>query len=124
MTNGEDVYFSIAEFFAVLSDSNRIKILYAISSQAMPVNDIIAAVGLSQTNVSRHLATLYKARMVSRRKEGKSVFYQLRNPALLDLCKSACDCIAVGIGDAHILKQALLDSSSAPISAQALLPRS
>jgi len=111
MAEEDDIYSALADYFAVLSEPNRIKILYAISSQPKSVSEIIIAVGLTQTNVSRHLAMLYKARLVSRRKEGNAVFYQLRDPAFLDLCKMACSRIAAGINDGHALMQMLLKSA-------------
>ena len=48
----DEVLYELADLFRVFGDSTRIKILYALHDQELCVQDIAAAVGLSQSAVS------------------------------------------------------------------------
>ena len=61
----------------IASDYTRLKILYAIDYEEKSVNEIVAAVGVSQSLVSHQLDVLKKAHLVAVRKEGRKVFYKL-----------------------------------------------
>lgn len=45
----------LARLFKILSEPNRLKILYNLGFECTPVSTIISDTGLSQTNVSFHL---------------------------------------------------------------------
>jgi DNA-binding transcriptional ArsR family regulator len=51
------------------------------------VNDIVAAVGATQANVSKHLSLLASAGILNREKKGQKVFYSLKDPLTLKLCQ-------------------------------------
>lgn len=61
----------------IASDSTRLKILYAIDDSEKSVNEIVDAVGASQSLVSHQLQVLRKAHLVSTRKKGTHVYYSL-----------------------------------------------
>lgn len=70
-----------AEFFKVLSDESRLQILWLLfNSQELCVCDIMAALGTTQSKVSRHLATLRHAGLVADRREGAWSYYRLCKP--------------------------------------------
>jgi len=78
----------IAEFarmLKILSEPNRLRILYSMGLECTPVSAIIAKTGLSQTNVSFHLRALREAGLVKGERNGPFVFYCLYDTALLDL---------------------------------------
>jgi DNA-binding transcriptional ArsR family regulator len=50
------------------------------------VNDIVAAVGAAQANVSKHLSLMAAAGLLTREKRGQSVYYGLKNPLILKVC--------------------------------------
>ncbi len=75
----------ISEVFKLLSEPNRLNILYSLGLECRPVSAIIADTGLSQTNVSFHLRKLREAGLVRGEKHGSFVFYCLPDPQLLDL---------------------------------------
>ena len=54
----DEVLYELADLFRVFGDSTRIKILYALHDQELCVQDIAAAVGLSQSAVSHQLRVL------------------------------------------------------------------
>ena len=69
--------FELAEFFSVIGDSTRIKILYALFESELCVCDIAETLGMTLSAISHQLRVLKTARLVKSRKVGKSVFYSL-----------------------------------------------
>jgi ArsR family transcriptional regulator, lead/cadmium/zinc/bismuth-responsive transcriptional repressor len=63
--------------FKIFSDSTRLRILRALAGGELCVCDIGAVLGASQSAVSHQLALLRAARMVSYRREGKTIYYRL-----------------------------------------------
>ena len=82
------VFESTARYFSVLGEPTRLKILHVICQEEMCVNDIIRRTGLLQANVSRHLGLMYQAGLLSRRREGTQVFYQVAEPLFVELCRT------------------------------------
>jgi len=76
---------ALSELFKLLAEPNRLKILCSLGLECRPVSDIIAATGLSQTNVSFHLRALREARVVRPERRGAFIYYCLPDPELLRL---------------------------------------
>lgn len=87
------VFSAVASYFGLLSDPTRLKILNAICRTERNVTAIVDATGVRQTNVSRHLAVLHDAGVVSRRKVRNNVFYKIADPMFADVCRT----VSVGI---------------------------
>lgn len=77
----------VALYFRLLGEPMRLKILQAVCKKARPVNEIVAAVGATQANVSKHLSLLTMADVLTREKNGQRVYYGIKNPLLLQLCE-------------------------------------
>ena len=77
MTKKEDSFNRLAEFFKILGDTTRVKILYAIDKNEMCVCDIANVLGMSKSSISHQLSTLRKSCIVKCRKVGKEVYYTL-----------------------------------------------
>lgn len=73
---GDLAYF--AEVMRTLGDETRLRILRALHGQSLCVGDLAEAVGVSQPLVSHHLKALKHAGLVSCRKEGPWVYYDIR----------------------------------------------
>ncbi|APF25390.1 bacterial regulatory, arsR family protein [Clostridium sporogenes] len=73
----EDKVQDLGDFFKVLSEPTRIKILYALASSEMCVCDISNLLNMTQSAVSHQLKVLRIARLIKFRKEGKVVYYSL-----------------------------------------------
>lgn len=72
---------SLARFFKVLADETRLAILALLADHGeLCVCDVIAALGITQSKASRHLATLKQAGLVTDRKEGLWSHHALRLP--------------------------------------------
>lgn len=74
---GEQTLYRLADFFKILGDSTRIKILHALFISELCVCDIASLLKVSPSAVSHQLRTLRQADLVTFRKEGKTVFYSL-----------------------------------------------
>lgn len=90
----EKVFTRVAEYFNVLSEPSRLRIMYAVCSGEKSVSEVIELCGSSQANVSRHLSALHKAGILLRRKEGTTVFYSISDNATVDMCQTVCAKIA------------------------------
>ena len=75
----------MAEFFGMLGDPNRLRILSILSKQELCVHDIAAVVGMSESAVSHQLRILRTMRLVSYRKHQRKVYYQLLDHHVLEL---------------------------------------
>ena len=73
----QDIFNKTAEFFKILGDTTRTKILFALDSNEMCVCDIANVLGMSKSSISHQLGTLRRAQIVKCRKEGKEVYYTL-----------------------------------------------
>ena len=73
----ENTFNKIAEFFKILGDTTRTKILFALDLNEMCVCDIANVLGMSKSSISHQLGTLRRMNIVKCRKEGKEVFYTL-----------------------------------------------
>ncbi len=82
----------VAEKFQMLSDPSRLAILRCLMEGGeLNVSQIVTASGRGLANVSKHLKLLAEARMVTRRKEGPYVLYELDDPVLQKICTLVCD---------------------------------
>lgn len=89
-----DLLFSrIAERLKALSDPTRLKILHTLEEGELCVSDVLAVVGGSQANVSKHLALLRRSGVVASRREGTNVYYRVVDPAAFDICRTVCSAI-------------------------------
>ena len=69
----------LAESLRALAHPRRIQILEELRSGERDVASLAKATGLAQSSVSQHLMVLRAHRVVSERREGRRVFYQLRS---------------------------------------------
>lgn len=73
----EDKLYDLAELFKVFGDSTRIRILFVLFEEEMCVCDLASALNMTQSAVSHQLKILKQAKLVSGKREGKSVIYSL-----------------------------------------------
>jgi DNA-binding transcriptional ArsR family regulator len=70
----------LAETLKALADPNRLRILHLLGTRTLCVCDLEEVLGLQQSNLSRHLAKLKQAGLVSATKKGQFIYYT-RRPA-------------------------------------------
>ncbi len=85
----------VAEYFKVLSEVSRLQILCTLKSGSKNVSQIMALTEMGQANVSKHLKLLTQAGMVSRHPQGVTVYYQITDPTLFQLCDLVCEQLSI-----------------------------
>lgn len=75
----------IAAPLEAIASPQRIAILLAIGKGEACVCHLETALGLRQAYISQHLMALRKADILQDRREGRYVFYKIKNASLLDL---------------------------------------
>lgn len=73
----EETFYQLANFFKLIGDSTRLKILFALDKEEVCVCDIANALSMSKSSISHQLAVLRKSEIVKCRKQGKEVYYSL-----------------------------------------------
>jgi DNA-binding transcriptional ArsR family regulator len=80
----------IAERFRSLGEPTRLRLLDALRAGETTVTDLVEKTGLGQANVSKHLASLYAAGLVARRRSGLFVYYTIADDRIFSLCDLVC----------------------------------
>lgn len=65
------------QIFKAFGNETRYKILYLLSEQGLAVNDIVEAIGISQSAVSHQLKLLRQTGLVISKRDGQRVLYYL-----------------------------------------------
>ena len=74
----ENSFYKLAEFFKILGDTTRVKILYALDKNEMCVCDIANVLGMSKSSISHQLGTLRRCGIVKCKKIRKRSFLYFR----------------------------------------------
>jgi DNA-binding transcriptional ArsR family regulator len=81
----------MAEFFSLLGDTNRLRIISVLAIQELCVCDLAAILDMSESAVSHQLRALRAMRLVRYHKRGRKVFYHLQDNHVLNLYKSVAE---------------------------------
>jgi ArsR family transcriptional regulator len=79
----------VSDLLQVISPAPRLEILLGIGAGEACVCHLEAMFGLRQATLSQHLMALREAGVVTDRREGRYIFYRLRDPALIGLVRQA-----------------------------------
>ncbi len=77
-----EILDDLVGFFSIFADYTRLKMLSALAISEMCVSDIANLLGLNQTTVSHQLRLLKSLNAVKTKRQGKIIFYSLRNDLL------------------------------------------
>ena len=81
----------MAEFFRMLGDANRLRILSLLAERDLCVCDLASLLEMSESAVSHQLRTLRALRLVSYSKRGRKVYYRLLDHHVLELYQSVAE---------------------------------
>ena len=81
---GEDIK-EASEALKAMAHPLRLKILCLLGSEELMVQDIVEAVGTSQSNISQHLAVMRQRGLLASRKDANKVFYRIDDPRILKM---------------------------------------
>lgn len=88
MITDEKILDSLARLFRLLSDANRLKIIFAIGKDKKSVSEIMNETSLSQTLTSFHLRPLRESGILTTERKGPFIYYSVAEPVLLELLVS------------------------------------
>ncbi len=81
----------IADRLKSMADPTRLRILYLLKEKDRCVSELLADVGGSQANLSKHLARMRMAGIVEAHREGTNVYYRVADPEVFAICRTVCD---------------------------------
>ena len=74
-----------SEAMQAMAHPLRLKILCLVGPNELNVQEIVEAVGTSQSNISQHLGILRERGILQSRKEANKVFYRIEDPRILKM---------------------------------------
>ena len=73
----DETLITLADLFKIFGDTTRIKILFSLFEEELCVREITELLGMTQSAVSHQLKVLKDAKLISNRREGKTIIYFL-----------------------------------------------
>jgi ArsR family transcriptional regulator, lead/cadmium/zinc/bismuth-responsive transcriptional repressor len=86
----------VAELFRAFSDTSRVRILSALTSQEMNVGALAEVANISESAVSHHLRSLRQMGLVQTRRNGKEVYYRIDDDHIIQLFQQGVEHIKSG----------------------------
>jgi ArsR family transcriptional regulator, arsenate/arsenite/antimonite-responsive transcriptional repressor len=120
--------FDLARLFAALADRTRLRLLNLMNGREVCVCYFVGILEQSQPKISRHLAYLRNAGVVSARRDGKWIHYSIHRPedsgaaAILDATLASCSLDREMQTDLARLGKACCEPERFPVPAGAPAP--
>ena len=89
--DNEELLYDVAELFKVFGDSTRVRILAVLFEKEVCVCDIAELLKMNQSAISHQLRILKNANLVKNRREGKTIYYSLKDNHVVTIFKQAFD---------------------------------
>ncbi|MBQ7363607.1 MAG: winged helix-turn-helix transcriptional regulator [Clostridia bacterium] len=87
----DETTYDLSDFFKLLGDSTRLRILFAIDREPLCVCDIAETLSMTKSAVSHQLKVLRQSDLVRYRREGKNVIYSLADDHVRDIIEKALE---------------------------------
>jgi DNA-binding transcriptional ArsR family regulator len=84
----DDVYRLQADVLKALASPKRLEIIHLLAEGPREVGRLAEELGISQPNVSQHLALLRSAGVVEAERDGREVRYRLSDPEIIAACET------------------------------------
>ena len=91
----DEMFDLAAETFRVMSAPMRLKIINCLCTEEKNVGQLLDEINTTQPNMSQHLNTLFKSKILGRRREGVQIYYRIINERVVTLCRAVCTQIAI-----------------------------
>jgi ArsR family transcriptional regulator len=88
------VFASAAELFRLLATPMRLKIISALCEREKNVSQLLGEIDTTQPNMSQHLAALYRAGVLAKRRDATQIYYRIASERAAMLCRAVCTQIA------------------------------
>ncbi len=109
-TEQEQVSQAKAEVFRALGHPKRVRILELLRGGERTVGDLQQALGLDASSTSQHLGSLRNRDLVTARRDGKNVYYSIKDPRTAELLEVARRLITTRIENSQSLLEQLAES--------------
>lgn len=93
MVTAQNLHAS-AQFFQAISDEERLALVILLSEGEYTVSQLCEKTGTMMSNMSARLKILYTGGLISKRREGKNIFYTLADAHVLTIIKNVTDHVA------------------------------
>src|SRR5271157_1120373 len=84
----DEVYRLQAEVLKTISNPKRLEIIHLLADGPREVSRLAEELGISQPNVSQHLALMRSAGLVESERDGREVRYRLSDPEIICACET------------------------------------
>ena len=84
----DEVYRIQADVLKTLSNPKRLEIVHLLADGPREVGKLAEELGISQPNVSQHLAIMRSAGVVEAERDGREVRYRLADPEIIVACET------------------------------------
>jgi len=84
----DEVFKLQADVLKTLANSRRLEIIHLLAEGPCEVNRLAEAIGISQPNVSQHLAVLRAGGIVEAERDGREMRYRLSDPEIIVACET------------------------------------
>jgi ArsR family transcriptional regulator len=95
----DQIFASAAELFGVLATPIRLRIISALCQGEKNVSQLLEEIETTQPNMSQHLATLYRAGVLAKRRDSTQIYYRIVNEQAASICRTVCTQMALGLED-------------------------
>ena len=102
------IYALHVEVCKAIAHLHRMKVLDLLRQGERCVCEMAPELGITESNLSQHLAILRKAGLVDARREGHSIFYRVRDPRLFEIIDKMRAILADQLARAETVLGALL----------------
>lgn len=90
-TPDENTLIDLSELFKIFGDSTRIKILFTLLEGERSVNEIAAALNMTQSAISHQLRILKTSRLIKAERDGKLSIYSLTDTHVASILNQGLD---------------------------------
>jgi DNA-binding transcriptional ArsR family regulator len=88
--NSLEMFDRAAELFRVMAAPMRLRVINALCDGEKNVSELLVRIETTQPNMSQHLSMLYKAGVLSKRREGAQIYYRIADKKIVNVCKAIC----------------------------------
>ncbi len=108
VVDSPEIFALHAEFCKVIASPTRLMLISRLQDGELTVGELVRGTGASLANVSQHLRILRAHNIVRIRKEGRSVYYRLRDARLVKVCELTRTVLLGGIQQRSALVRGVL----------------
>jgi ArsR family transcriptional regulator len=104
-----------ASICKVLADPKRIHILHLLADGERSVGELADLLGVRQANASQHLTLMRERGIVVTRRDGRTIYYRLANPTILQACSIMHQVLLEQLAEHEDLSRRLKDWRAAAV---------